>query len=98
MLFRSRTHRVYRIDAGAALDMAAAAESALDANRNLMPDECEPSGPAADLDGDGAVGGGDLALLLSQWGPAGGGASADFNGDGAVDGADLAVLVSEWTG
>ena len=93
-----RTHRVYRIDAGAALDMAAAAESALDANRNLMPDECEPSGPAADLDGDGAVGGGDLALLLSQWGPAGGGASADFNGDGAVDGADLAVLVSEWTG
>jgi phosphodiesterase/alkaline phosphatase D-like protein len=47
----------------------------------------------ADLNGDGAVDGTDLGLLLVQWGGAG---SADLNGDGTVDGADLALLLSTW--
>lgn len=53
-------------------------------------------GPAqrADLDGDGAVNGSDLAILLSAWGGKGG--SADLDGDGLVGGADLAVLLSAW--
>ncbi len=51
------------------------------------------AGRAADLDGDGAVGGADLAVMLSQWGGAG---SGDLDGDGTVGGADLAILLSDW--
>lgn len=47
----------------------------------------------ADLDGDGVVGGADLAVLLAAWGTAGPG---DFDGSGSVDGADLAVLLGAW--
>lgn len=50
--------------------------------------------PPADLDGDCAVGGADLAILLSAWGTSGG--PADLDGNGVVDGADLAVLLSFW--
>jgi len=49
----------------------------------------------ADLDGDGGVGGADLAAMLGQWGfcP---GCSGDLDGSGAVDGADLAALLAAW--
>jgi hypothetical protein len=47
----------------------------------------------ADLDGNGVVDGGDLGLLLGQWGTAG---SADFDQTGIVDGADLGVLLGAW--
>ena len=52
-------------------------------------------GPAcpADLDGNGAVTGFDLGVLLSQWGSAG---SADLDGSGDVGGADLGLLLSAW--
>ena len=49
---------------------------------------------AADLNQDGHVNGGDLGLLLSQWGTAG---SADLNHDGIVDGNDLGQLLAAWT-
>lgn len=53
------------------------------------------SGPAGDLNGDGAVNGLDLAALLAAWGgPAG---PADLNGDGAVNGVDLTILLAAWT-
>lgn len=45
-----------------------------------------------DLDGDGTIGGGDLAVLLAGWG----GSSPDLDGDGVVGGSDLAVLLSSW--
>jgi hypothetical protein len=48
----------------------------------------------ADLDGDGAVGPGDLATLLGAWGSAG--TSADLDGDGAVGPGDLATLLGLW--
>jgi lysophospholipase L1-like esterase len=56
----------------------------------------------ADLDGDGVVGGGDLGLMLSNWGPGardptGCGAAGDLNADGAVDGSDLGILLAAWT-
>ncbi|MEE2681968.1 MAG: hypothetical protein VX641_06305 [Planctomycetota bacterium] len=47
----------------------------------------------ADVNGDGSVGGGDLAILLSQWNGPG---SCDFNGDGLVGGPDLSVLLGTW--
>ncbi|MDZ4753962.1 MAG: choice-of-anchor B family protein [Phycisphaerae bacterium] len=52
-----------------------------------------PAGVVGDLDGNGAVNGADLAILLGQWGAAG---SADFNQDGIVDAQDLAVLLGAW--
>jgi hypothetical protein len=48
----------------------------------------------ADLNLDGHVNGGDLGILLSQWGTAG---SADLNHDGIVDGNDLGQLLAAWT-
>jgi hypothetical protein len=47
----------------------------------------------ADLNGDGAVGGDDLAALLGNWGGSG---TGDINGDGVVGGDDLAILLSNW--
>jgi hypothetical protein len=54
---------------------------------NLLAPPCP-----GDLDGDGTIGGGDLAVLLAGWG----GSSPDLDGDGVVGGSDLAVLLSSW--
>jgi hypothetical protein len=51
----------------------------------------------ADLDGDGAVNGSDLAILLGDWGSDGACLAADLNGDGTIDGGDLGVLLGAWT-
>jgi probable HAF family extracellular repeat protein len=48
-----------------------------------------------DLDGDGTVGGLDLAMLLGAWGLPG---AADLDGSGAVGAADLSLLLAAWTG
>ena len=47
----------------------------------------------ADLDGDGTVGGSDLASLLASWGRSG---AADLDGDGLVLASDLAALLGAW--
>jgi len=47
----------------------------------------------SDLDGDGTVGGSDLAILLAAWGGVG---SADIDGDGLVLAGDLAELLGAW--
>lgn len=47
----------------------------------------------ADLSGDGAVGAGDLAILLGAWGTQGPG---DLAGNGVVGSADLAILLGAW--
>lgn len=52
---------------------------------------------AADLNGDGAINGADLAMLLGAWGTCNG-CSADLDGSGTVDGADLATLLGGWMG
>jgi hypothetical protein len=55
--------------------------------------DCTPPNPS-DLNGDGAVDGVDLGILLGQWGSPG---TADFNDDGVVDGVDMGVLLGAWT-
>jgi len=50
-----------------------------------------------DLNGDCAVNGSDLGVLLASWGAPDFDARCDFNGDGAVDGNDLGTLLGEWT-
>ncbi len=52
-------------------------------------------GAWADLDGDGVVGGSDLALLLGGWGSPD--CLIDLDGDGVVGGSDLAVLLGAWS-
>ena len=48
----------------------------------------------ADFNGNGAVDGGDLGLLISEWGVAN--SFADLNGDGIVDGGDMGILLAYW--
>lgn len=48
-----------------------------------------------DIDGDGVVGGKDLAQLLDEWGGSGAG---DIDGNGVVDGNDLAIVLAAWGG
>ena len=70
-----------------------------DANANGVPDCCEsPAGCCpGDIDGDGAVNGIDLAIVLARWGgPAKDYPKADADGNGAVDGADLALVLGAW--
>ena len=47
----------------------------------------------SDLDGDGNVGGSDIAMLLAQWGGPG---DADLDGNGKVDGSDLTIILATW--
>ena len=53
------------------------------------------SGIPEDFNGDGAVGGPDIAELLANWGLPG---VTDLNGDGVTSGPDLAQLLAAWTG
>jgi hypothetical protein len=50
---------------------------------------------SGDLNGDRAVNGADLGLLLGAWGTSL--ALADLDGSGSVDGADLGLLLGAWT-
>lgn len=60
---------------------------------NQQESDSGPTGPAADITGDGIVDGADLTALLGNWNGSGIG---DFNGDGIVDGADLTFLLGQW--
>jgi hypothetical protein len=71
----------------------------VDANANGVPDCCEsPAGCCpGDVDGDGAVNGIDLAIVLARWGgPSKDYPKADADGSGVVDGVDLAVVLGAW--
>lgn len=58
----------------------------------------QPPAPA-DVSGDGAVGGADLAMVLGVWGPVAdqSGRLCDLNLDGVVNGADLAIVLGAWS-
>ena len=51
---------------------------------------------AEDIDRDGRVSSVDLAMVLDQWGNAGG--PADVDGNGIVGAGDLSAVLSAWTG
>jgi hypothetical protein len=53
------------------------------------PPPCE-----GDLDGNGVVGNGDLALMLAAW--RAGGTTGDLDGNGVVSGTDLGILLDLW--
>ena len=60
-----------------------------------VPAPAPLSACVGDLDGSGAVGAADLAILLGSWGP-NPGHPADLDGDGDVGGEDLAILLGAW--
>ena len=64
-------------------------EAAVDEVRIRLLACAEPG----DINGDGAIDGGDLAALLSGWGGPG---PSDIDGNGSTDGADLSILLSNW--
>lgn len=55
--------------------------------------------PWEDLNGDGSVNAGDIAILLGAWGPcaAGPGCDADLDLDDVVGSSDLAMMLGAWT-
>ena len=71
-------------------DFRASAQRA--ASQGSSP-ECCP----ADINCDGIINGGDLGLLIADWGPCTG-CAADLNDDGVVSSADLGLLIAAWTG
>lgn len=66
-------------------------DSSLDDDADGVLDACVC---IADINGDGSVGGPDLAVILSAWGTAN--PSADLDGDGLVSGADLSLVLANW--
>ena len=78
-------------DQGTFISACLRLEVATDCDGDGVPDDCSCQG---DLDGDGVVGGADLAAMLGYWGtndPA-----ADLDGDELVGGADLSRLLGNW--
>jgi hypothetical protein len=53
-------------------------------------------GCTADLNGDDAVDGSDLGVLLNAWGTCAVPCVSDLNTDGVVDGSDLGILLGNW--
>ncbi|MFM8731274.1 MAG: hypothetical protein ACKOGJ_01940 [Phycisphaerales bacterium] len=72
---------------------AGATEAEHEAAYEHARDIVDPSNCAADLNGDRAVDGNDLGLLLAGWGNAG---ATDLNADGVTDGNDLGLLLAAW--
>ncbi|RMH27090.1 MAG: hypothetical protein D6693_05990 [Planctomycetota bacterium] len=58
----------------------------------LFPPPTDP----ADLNGDGAVNGGDITAILNGFGSTD--PSLDLNQDGVVDGGDITMVLNSWTG
>jgi len=84
-------------------DACEIAAGAPDYNQDGIPDRCQcgtiPSLPACcpgDLDHDAAIGGADIGLLMSNWGPCGSACLYDLNNDGKVSGGDLGLLLAGW--
>ena len=55
-----------------------------------------PAPPSPDLNGDGAVDGADLGILLGEWGACPG-CAADLDANDAVSGSDLGLLLGAWS-
>ena len=69
-----------------------------DTNANNIPDCCEPGNNCCvgDIYVNHIVDGGDLGVLLSEWGVVTPTTRSDLNQDGFVDGAELGRLLANW--
>jgi hypothetical protein len=69
-----------------------------DTNTNGIPDCCEPGNNCCvgDIYVNHIIDGGDLGVLLSEWGVVTPTTNSDLNRDGFVNGADLGMLLANW--
>jgi hypothetical protein len=69
-----------------------------DTNTNGIPDCCEPGNNCCigDIYVNHIIDGGDLGILLSEWGVVTATTNSDLNRDGFVNGADLGMLLANW--
>ena len=69
-----------------------------DTNTNNIPDCCEPGNNCCvgDIYVNHIIDGGDLGVLLSEWGAVTPTTNSDLNRDGFVNGADLGMLLANW--
>ncbi len=69
-----------------------------DTNTNNIPDCCEPGNSCCigDIYVNHIIDGGDLGVLLSEWGAVTPTTNSDLNRDGFVNGADLGMLLANW--
>ena len=63
---------------------------------NVRITACSTPDCPGDLDGDGQVGGEDLARLLAVWGACAEDCPEDFDGNGVVEGSDLSIILAYW--
>ena len=77
------------VDVGQILD-----GTLMDADGDLIPDECSAHACNADITRDGVVDGRDLSFVLSSWGEAVNG--TDVDGSGIVTAEDLCILLAQW--
>jgi hypothetical protein len=80
-------------DASGASDWCEIASGAMDSDRDGRLDSCERG--RGDLNLDGVVDGGDIALVLASWGTPGD-AAGDADGNSTVDGRDIAFVLARW--
>ena len=78
-------------------DPGSVVEAGIDAFK-LVALSCDgaPIDCIADTDGDGTVGGIDLASVLGTWGQIGEDIIGDLNGDLTVNGLDIAIVLGNW--
>ena len=67
-------------------------EAAVDAVK-IGYNYCNEVACEGDVDGNNAVGVGDILAVIAQWGTSG---SADVNDDGEVNVTDLLIVVANW--
>ena len=78
------------------LDLDLAVANFFSDNVSILLNDCAPRACAADLDGSGDVGFGDLLILLGSWGPCPPACPAELDGSGDVGFGDLLIVLSTW--
>ena len=63
---------------------------------NAFADQCSSTSCDGDVDGSGAIGLGDIAMIVSAWGNCDGACAADTNDDGQIDVRDLIEILMRW--
>lgn len=101
LTFQSLDPSVATVDADGQVSAVAIGETAIVVTTGAMTTyanvtvESVPQPLLGDINGDGVVNGGDIAMVLGAWGT--NDAAADLNDDGVVAGADISIVLSNWS-
>ena len=84
------------LDGDGDLDLAVA--NSFSDNVSILLNQSTAPAAGPDLNGDGAVNGGDISVILNSFGAVGESLLPDLNNDGVVNGGDISVVLNAWTG